>query len=51
MCREITCMKCEYKDDLKSCVKKHIETARKLLDQGKIEEAKAELESLKKHLK
>ncbi|MCS7385154.1 MAG: hypothetical protein NDF55_00245 [archaeon GB-1867-005] len=51
MCRETACTECEYKDDLRSCVKKHIEAARKLLDQGKIEEAKAELESLEKHLK
>ncbi len=51
MCKEKPCVECEYKEDLKGCVKKHITSARKLLDEGKIEEAKAHLASLENHLK
>ena len=51
MCKEKTCVECEYKEDLKGCVKKHVASARKLLDEGKIEEAKAHLASLENHLR
>jgi len=51
MCKEKPCVECEYEEDLKGCVKKHVASARKLLDEGKIEEAKAHLASLEKYLK
>jgi len=45
------CKKCKYAYDLKGCATTHTETALKLLSEGKIEEAKKNLESLQKHLK
>ena len=51
MCKEKTCVECQYKEDLKGCVTKHVTTALKLLNEKKIEEAKAELTSLETHLR
>ena len=51
MCREKPRVKCEHKGDLKGCVTKHVTAALKLLDEGKLEKAKAELTSLEAHLK
>jgi len=51
MCKEKPCVECECKEDLKGCVKKHVASARKLLDEGKIQEAKAHLANLENHLK
>ena len=44
------CKKCKYADDVKGCASTHAEAAMKLLDEGKVEEAKKNLESLQTHL-
>ena len=44
------CKKCKYAHDMKGCASTHTETALKLLDEGKVEEAKKNLESLQTHL-
>jgi len=51
MCKEKTYVECQYKEDLKGCVKKHVITALKLLNEKKIEEVKAEFASLETHLR
>ena len=51
MCKEKPCVECQYKEDFKGCVKKHVTTALKLLNEKKIEEAKAELAGLETHLR
>lgn len=43
--------KCEFKDDLKGCALKHIQQARKLISEGKVEDADTELSYAEKHLK
>lgn len=45
------CKKCEHTNNLKGCAKKHAETARKLISEGKIKEADENLENFEKHLK
>jgi len=49
MCKEKE--KCEFEDDLKGCVLKHIGEARKLISKGKFEETDVELSYAEKHLK
>jgi len=48
MCKEEK--KCEFKDDLKGCALKHIGEARKLISNGRLEDADAELSYVEKHL-
>jgi len=42
---------CELKNDLKGCALKHIGEARKLISEGKVEDADAELSYAEKNLK
>jgi len=44
------CKKCQYATDVKGCASTHAEAALKLLAEGKVEEAKRNLESLQTHL-
>jgi len=49
MCKEEG--ECEFEDDLKGCVLKHIGEARKLISKGKFGDADVELSYAEKHLK
>jgi len=49
MCKEEE--KCGFEDNLKGCALKHIGEARKLISQGKFEDADVELSYAEKHLK
>ena len=52
MCkREGECEECEFRHDIKGCVLKHITKARKLISEGRLEDADAELRYVEKHLK
>jgi hypothetical protein len=44
------CKKCEHSGDLKGCAAKHASTVRRLLSEGKIEEAEKNLTGFEKHL-
>ncbi len=45
------CGSCKYANDVKGCASSHAQTALKLLAEGKVEEARKNLESLQAHLK
>jgi hypothetical protein len=45
------CEGCKLAEDLKSCAKIHVMEARRLLSEGKIEEADSHLQSLGSRLK
>ena len=45
------CHKCEYAENLHGCASKHVEEARRMISEGKFEEADRQLYSLEKHLK
>ena len=45
------CKKCKYSKDLKGCASHHVETARKLIAEGKVEEADQNLKGIQQHLK
>ena len=51
MSREVKCRVCEHAEDLRGCASKHISKARRLISQGKVEEADSELSSFERHLK
>jgi hypothetical protein len=44
-------VKCEFRSDLKGCALKHIREARKLLSEGKVDDADAMLSYAETHLK
>ena len=48
MCKEES--KCDFRNDLKGCALKHISEARKLISEGRFEEADAELSYAERHL-
>ena len=45
------CKGCKFVHDVKGCASSHAETALKLLADGKVEEAKKNLEGIQAHLK
>ena len=45
------CHTCEHAKDLHGCASKHVAEARKMISEGKFEEADKNLHSLEKHLK
>lgn len=51
MSKEVECKKCEYAEDLKDCVVKHIGEARRLLSQDDVRGADLQLSYVEKHLK
>ena len=51
MSEKIGCQKCEHSEYLHGCASKHVGEARKLISEGKVEEADKQLDSLEKHLK
>ena len=51
MSKNTKCGVCEHADDLKGCAFKHVAEARRLISQGKVEEADSQLSSFEKHLK
>jgi len=50
LCREVRCGACEYAEDLRGCASKHVAEARRLISEGKVEEANGQLVGLEKHL-
>jgi hypothetical protein len=44
------CKACKYANDLKSCAAHHVETARKLIADGKLDEADKNLKGIQQHL-
>ena len=51
MSEKNTCKGCPHTHDLKGCATHHIETARNLIAEGKIEEADENLKGIQEHLK
>ena len=51
MCKEVECKKCEYAEDLKGCVTKHVGEARKLISKGDLEGSDRQLSYIERHLK
>jgi hypothetical protein len=51
MSKKTGCHECEYAKDLHGCASKHVGEARKMISEGKFEEADKNLHSLEKHLK
>jgi hypothetical protein len=51
MTEEHRCHGCKYSKDLRGCASHHAKTARRLLAQGKVEEADKSLEGLEERLK
>ena len=45
------CKSCKYAKDLKGCASHHVETARKLIAEGKVKEADENLMGIQQHLK
>ncbi len=45
------CKDCKFVHDVRGCASTHAETALKLLAEGKVEEAKTNLEGIQAHLK
>ncbi|MFX1476433.1 MAG: hypothetical protein ACFFCO_13330 [Promethearchaeota archaeon] len=45
------CSNCEYEEDTRGCVLKHVGNARKLLAQGDIKGADQQLSCVERHLK
>jgi hypothetical protein len=50
MSKNTKCGACEHADDLRGCAFKHVVEARRLISQGKVEEADSQLSIFKKHL-
>jgi len=50
MSEKNTCKGCQHAHDLKECASHHVETARSLLAEGKIEEADENLKGIQEHL-
>jgi len=51
MSEKQTCDGCQHAHDLKGCATHHIEAARNLIAEGKIEEADENLKGIQQHLK
>jgi len=51
MTEKHTCRGCQNSHDLKDCASHHIDIARNLLAEGKIEEADENLKGIQMHLK
>jgi hypothetical protein len=51
MSKKTGCHECEHAKDLYGCASKHVEEARRMISEGKPEEADKQLHSLEKHLK
>ena len=51
MGKDVACKKCEYAEDLRGCVAKHVGEARKLIAEGKLEGDALQLSYFEKHLK
>jgi len=51
MSKKTGCHECEYAKDLHGCASHHVRKARKMIFEGKPEEADKQLLSLEKHLK
>ncbi len=47
---EHTCKGCKHADNLHGCASHHIETARSLISEGKVEEADQNLKGMQEHL-
>ena len=45
------CNECEYSKDLHGCASKHVSESRKMISEGKPEEADKQLRGLETHLK
>jgi hypothetical protein len=45
------CHGCEHAKNLHGCASKHVGEARRMISEGKVEEADKQLHSLEKHLK
>lgn len=45
------CKGCQHSQDLRGCASHHIETARNLIAEGKIEEADENLKGIQQHLR
>jgi hypothetical protein len=45
------CEGCQHSHDLRGCASHHIETARNLIAEGKIEEADENLKGIQRHLR
>jgi hypothetical protein len=45
------CLVCEHTKDLHGCASKHVGDARRMISEGKFEEADKQLYRLEKHLK
>lgn len=45
------CKDCKHSNNLKGCAQHHVETARKLIKEGKLEEADKNLKGIQEHLK
>jgi hypothetical protein len=44
------CKACKYANNLKGCAAHHVETARKLIAEGKLDEADKNLKGIQQHL-
>jgi hypothetical protein len=51
MSNKTGCHECEYAKDLHRCASHHVGEARKMISEGKVEEADRQLYSFEKHLK
>ena len=51
MSEKHTCKGCKHADNLHGCASHHVETARNLIAEGKIEEADENLKGVQEHLK
>jgi hypothetical protein len=51
MSEKHACKGCKCAHDLKSCASHHVETARNLIAEGKIEKADESLKGIQQHLK
>jgi len=51
MSKDTKCRVCEHAEDLKGCASKHVAEARRLISQGKVDDADSELSNFERHLK
>jgi hypothetical protein len=51
MTKKSTCKGCRHSQDLKGCASHHVETARNLIAEGKIEEADENLKGIQRRLR
>ena len=51
MSEKNTCKGCKHANDLHGCASHHIEAARSLIAEGKVEEADQNLKGIQEHLK